>query len=313
MRARKRARGRAYPCACGEEKLRLTHRGVDARVTPYSYLFGECGGGVRLRFEGIKVVEVQTVSKVVIDQIRNLPARPMDLYQSALEGLDEKTRHRLDELVALVRETLAEGTHQWIEAGGHLCEAKKTLKKGDFGLWVRHNGLDPATAMRFMRAYEVVASIPGFISTSKKTIKNIGHWKLFPLSRLSPAKRLEIIEEGVPVNGGMKPLADVTYRDLNAYVKSVVGRDPRGRKAKEKLEEPRPKERFGIPIDLFEPIQQAAQALQRLKVQIKRDALDPLNAGQHRAVYRLWMNVNALCYELHNDYGLGELLEEARR
>lgn len=304
-RRRPRARGRAHPCACGEEKLRLTHRGPELRVDGWSYLVGECGGGVGLRFQGIKVVESREVDKAEIDRLRALPARRVQPHQAMLDALEERTRTRLDTIVVEIREAIHEGMQRWLAVGRLLAEAKRLLKKGDFGLWVEHNGMDRVHAAKLIAVHEMARAVPAFSQTFEK----IGQEKTALLTRLPEAKRLEVLEAGVPVQGTPTPLERVTFRQLNAYVRSIVGRDPRGRKPRaEAAPAAKPKERFGLPIEMVEPLQEAMKGLHALRAPVKRE-LATLTPPQRLAFGRLWVQVMRLFYELHDDLGLGRLLD----
>lgn len=295
-----RARGRAYECACGEEKLRLTREGVAARVDGWGYLFGECGGGVKLRFAGIKIAETRAVERAEAERVRALPARRLDPAQTMLERLDEQARARLEAIVVEVRAGLERGMESWLVVGQLLAEAKDLLKKGDFGLWVEQNGMDRVHAHKFVTMWETVHDAPRRFS---QTFVKIGQEKTGLLARLPAAKRLEVLEGGITVEGRPVPLERATFRQLNTYVRSLIGKDPRGRKARPK-EEPKPKERLGLPIETFEAFQAAMKGLQALVTKAKSGWTDK----EKPAARKFWGNVNHLFFRLQDDFGMGELL-----
>jgi hypothetical protein len=240
------------------------------------YLFGDCGAGIALRFgTGTKVEEVRTVDRTEADRIRALPVLRGAAEDALLEGLGEAARRRLDELVVEIREAIQQGMAKWIEVGERLAEAKKLLArrkgdprdKGDFTVWVRRNGMDPVNAFKLIRCYEVFRASPN----AQKLFLSIGQEKtvLLTRTRLSDAKRLEILQHGVPLDGVLVPLERVTYRQLAAYVRSLVGRDPRGRKPRTAAPEPKPKERLGLPIEIQEAFKAIIDGLRTLR---KKDA-----------------------------------------
>lgn len=313
----RRARGSSHVCPCQHEKFVLTRRGAllvplaekrrgagaPAETRPHdgwAYLFGECGGGVKLRFAGVKVLETRPVERAEADRVRSLPARRLDPIESMLSGLDDKTRARLDAIVVEIRTGLQEGMRSWLAVGRLLAEGKLLLKKGDFGLWVERNGLDRMHAARFITAWETVHDAPQRFSP---TLEKIGHLKIELLSRLPEARRLEVLEHGIPINGHPTPLEQVTYRQLNGYVRSIVGRGPRGRKGAA-TPEAKPSERLGLPIEVFEAFQAAMKGLQALTKKAKEGWSDK----EKPAAGKYWGNVNHLFFRLQEDLGMAELL-----
>jgi hypothetical protein len=300
-----RARGRAYECACGEEKLRLTRSGPDARHDGWVYLFGKCGGGVKLRFTGAKVVEWKSVDDLEIARVKTLPVRKLTAFESMIEKLDDKQREKLDALVGEIREALREGMKQFLVVAKLLADAKHALRDdhGAFTLWVRHNGLDPVHAHKFIAIHEAARSSPAL----SQTFVRIGQEKSVLLTRLPDAKRTEVIEDGVLVDGKRKPLDDVSFRELNAYVRSIIGKSARGRKAKAGADE-KPTERFGLPLELADPLQAVLRGLHALQALAKKHGIQK----KHRVpAGRLWQRVYVLTQKLHHDHRFGELLDDA--
>ncbi len=304
MTAKTRSRGRAYTCACREEKLRLTRKGVEARVDGWGYLFGKCGGGVKLRFEGIKVVEVRAVEFLEARRVRTAPVKSVDALEAMLGELDDKARARLDAIVVEIRENIQQGALRWMTVGRLLFDAKRLLKKGDFGLWVERNGLDRVHAHRFIAVYEMLRGAPAAFS---QTSVKIGWEKTALLARLPEAKRLELVDRGVPINGKPTPLDQVTFRQLNAFVRSIVGKDPRGRKKKGD-DGAKPTERMGLAIETFEAFQGVLKGLQLLRRRTKEGWSD----RERPAAKKLWASVRHLFYDLDEDRGMGALVEADR-
>ncbi|MGH7341632.1 MAG: hypothetical protein ACREKH_14160, partial [Candidatus Rokuibacteriota bacterium] len=240
------------------------------------------------------------------DRVRTLPARRVDPYDGMLEALDETARRRLDGLVVEIRAAVERGMQGWLATGRLLAEAKKLLlKKGDFGRWVERNGMDRAHAHRFIEAWTLVESVPAALSP---TLVKVGQHKIALLSRLAPAKRLEVLEHGVALNGGEpQALEQVTYRQLNAYVQSVVGKSARGRKGKG-APAAKPKERLGLPVEVVEAFQGALQHLGTLAKKAKLGWSDK----ERPAARRFWSNVNHLFFKLQDDLGMAALLEGGR-
>lgn len=300
---KKRARGRAYDCVCGGEKLRLTHeRGVDARAERWGYLIGECGGGVALQFDGAKVVEFKTVDAKEIGRARSLPAPRQEPYEALLAGLIEAQRRRLSEIEAALRKRSADLVVAGVEIGGMLIEANKILGYRHFGLFLDRLKLDRERAFTAMKIAEAVRATPRFFGTFQK----LGQEKTAILMRLPEGKRVEVLEEGVALNGGpATPVDRVTYRQLNAYVRSVVGKSTRGRKPKAK--DDALTERFGLPIEIFDAFQGAMKNLKALE-KFARAGWD----DTHRpAVAKLWGNVNHLFHRLQDDLAMVDLLHGA--
>jgi hypothetical protein len=297
-----RARGRAYECACGEEKLRLTRSGPDARHDGWSYLVGKCGGGVKLRFNGAKVVEWKAVDDHEINRVKTLPVRQISRAELALERLGDVKRARLKEIEIDIREAIQAGMEKWMLVGERLAEAKRILAHGDFGPWVEGNGMDRVHAHKFINAWTMMAATSPALH---KRFVNIGQEKTVLLTRLTEAKRLEVLEHGIPVNGAPKPLEDVTFRELNTYVRSIVGKSTRGRKPKPG-DADKPTERFGLPLELADPLQAILRGLHALQAVAKKQGI----AKKHRVpAGRLWQRVHVLTQKLHHDHRFGELLE----
>jgi hypothetical protein len=289
---------------CGvEPKLRLTRQGPDARHDGWSYLFGKCRGGVKLRFNGAKVVEWKHFDDAEGDRVRALPAPRLNAYETMLERLDDRQRVRLDAIVTEIRDALREGMTHWLAIGKLLVEAKQLLKKGDFGTWVERNGMDRHNAHRLMSVFDMATAAPAFSSTFRK----IGQEKTVLLTRLTEAKRLEVLEHGVPIGGTPKPLDEVTFRELNTYVRSIVGKSARGRKGKAAPAE-KPTHRFGLPIGVVEAFQAIDKGFEVLREYAKH-GIDPKPA---KAMTPLWRRVNRGFFRLQDDHGFAKFLEAHR-
>ncbi len=318
MKAKTKARhrGRVLRCDCGEEKFVLTRtgallvrKGPNGRIVKspaeprihdrWAYLIGDCGAGVKLRFDGVKIVAAESVGIAENARISRLPAVRRDPYEAIVERLDARARARLEQIAATVDQKIAVGLTNAIEVGDLLLEAKGILKHGDFGAWVERRKLDAHNAFKFMRLAERAHERPALLNTFRK----IGQEKSIALIRLPDGKLSEVIEHGVPIAGQPKPLDQVTFRQLNNFIRSIIGKSGRGRK-KTPAPATKPTERLGLPIALFDAFQEALKGLQALKVHAKAGFTD----AQRPAARQLWGNVNRLFFELQDERGFGELL-----
>ena len=303
--APKRARGRAYLCACDEEKLHLTREGPDARHDGWSYLVGKCGGGVKLRFDRMKVVEWKAVDDLEVARVRALPARRLDAVDMALEALDARRREELDAIVADVRSDLLERGRLWVRIGQRLARAKEILGHGVFGRWVERNHMDRNNAYKFIAAWEMVRSAPPAIAQALGTLPQE---IVVVLTRFPAAKRNEIVEHGVPINGVLKPLEQTTTREFQAFARASLGKSPRGRKPKD-APATKPTEKHGLPIELADPLTAVLRGLHAIKALVQKDRIPKKHVV---AFGRLWNRIHRLTYELHAERGLGDLLEDVR-
>lgn len=300
---KKRPRGRAYECACGEEKLRLSRSGPDASHNGWVYLWGECGGGVKLRLDGARIAETRAVEEAEAKRVKALPVRRIEPFDAMVARLDDRQKDRLTVLTAEIREALREGMKQFLVVGKLLADAKRVLQddRGAFTVWVQHNSFDPNSAYKFIAIHEAARSTPGL----SQTFGRIGQEKAALLTRLPEAKRAEVLEDGVLVEGKRKPLEQATFRELNTYVRSVVGKSARGRKPGAKGKDEK-KQRYGLAVDLFDLFHQTIDGLKRLE----KFAAAGWTDEQRKPVANLWRHVNRRFWTLQTDYKMGDLLED---
>jgi hypothetical protein len=298
----KRPRGKARECVCREEPLRETRETPIITDGEWNYLFGICGGGARRRRRG-REVEWEPFTKEQGERVRNLPARRVDLYTSILEALTEQKRRRVKEIEALIEHRSADLVAMGAEIGAVLLEAKEILGYKDFAAWLYHLKLSSRQAYTCMR----IAEVSGGSHGSFQMFKKLGQEKLILLARLSPAKRQELIDDGVPLNGAAKPLTEVTYRELNTYVRSVNGKDPRGRKRIHPEKPPRPTQRFGMPIHIVEAFEGAARALAILEQAAKEKDFEEYGQEAVAMVRLWWEQIYGCVAELNETHGLKEV------
>jgi len=311
---KRRSRGTRFACSCQQERFALTRGGATlfvqtgkrveehkpdmARHGAETFLFGTCGGGVALTFNGVSVVGNRDVFMDEAKRIRSLPAPRIDRYASVVAELKEGQRARLDAIESELRQRSGELVTAGVEIGNLLVEAKKLLGHRHFGLFLERMRIDREKAFTAMRIAEVVKATPRFFGTFQK----MGQEKTALLMRLPDAKRVEILEDGVPVDGQRVPVTELSYRKFNAVVRSIVGKSSRGRKPKD--EGPKPAERAGVPTGIFEAFQHVFDGLKVLERAAKKD----WPAEQRVRIGRLWQQVWRRTYELQNEHGLGELL-----
>jgi hypothetical protein len=318
----KRARGRAYRCPCGQERFVLSHRGIvvihgegrgqreaEAEVRRQgaeAFAFGECGAGVALKFDGARVVGSREARPDEVNRIRALPAVRVDDYTAMVASLTEPQRIRLQQIETALHDRAGHLVVAGVEIGNLLLDANRLLAGHKrFGLFLERLKIAREKAFTAMRIAQAVAAMPQCFGTFQK----IGQEKTAILMRLPEARRIELLEQGVPINGHRVPIIEVSFRPLNAVVRSIVGKSARGRKPKTNGDDGKGRDRFGLPADLADPLLDALQAFHGLRAAVKRG----LHEKHHVAVDRLWKRIARQFHELNEDYHLGELLELDRR
>lgn len=318
-----RQRGQRFHCPCQHESWVLTRRGAfhefvggdkkavslqaeTRRYEGWTVLTGHCGAGIALQFKGAKVVESRDVMLEEMKRIRELPARRVDEFEEVLGGLKPERLERFRHIDTELDRRSADLVTAGVELGTLLKEAKEILGHRHFGLYLDRKGIDRTRATRSMEIAGLVAWNPKVLSTSKK----LGYEKTALFARLPHAMRLQILDDGMPVDGRVVPLTEVSYRQLNAYRQSVLGKSTRGRKPRVKPSTDEPRDHYGLPAEFGEPIHHALGGLQALKVLAKKKRFAGLDPDKRLIAGRVWEQIWNLAYKLEHELGLGGLRGE---
>lgn len=138
----------------------------------------------------------QTTPAVIVDESITTPSKPQDLDTLKKDILNHKEQIE----------------QSFIEMGRSLIEVKNILAHGEFLPWVRANiDIKPRTAQCYMALAEEFANA--------SPVSLLGFSKAKIILALPSSSRDTFLEEPHEVNGGIKTVAEMSKRELEAVVR----------------------------------------------------------------------------------------------